>query len=162
MSIMNTPSPLLKYLICIGGTLVVGSLSGLATASSVETWYTALEKPSFNPPNWIFGPVWTLLYIMMGTAAAMVWTKSNDPNSSDRPLLIYGLQLGLNALWSLVFFGLRSPAGGLVMILLLIAAIVGCITLFRPIDVRAARLLYPYLAWVCFATVLNASIAVLN
>ena len=159
---MNTPSPLLKYLICIGGTLVVGSLSGLATASSVETWYTALEKPSFNPPNWIFGPVWTLLYIMMGTAAAMVWTKSNDPNSSDRPLLIYGLQLGLNALWSLVFFGLRSPAGGLVMILLLIAAIVGCITLFRPIDVRAARLLYPYLAWVCFATVLNASIAVLN
>jgi translocator protein len=159
---MNTPSPLLKYLICIGGTLVVGSLSGLATASSVETWYTTLEKPSFNPPNWIFGPVWTLLYIMMGTAAAMVWTKSNDPNSSDRPLLIYGLQLGLNALWSLVFFGLRSPAGGLVMILLLIAAIVGCITLFRPIDVRAARLLYPYLAWVCFATVLNASIAVLN
>jgi translocator protein len=159
---MNTPSPLLKYLICIGGTLVVGSLSGLATASSVETWYTTLEKPSFNPPNWIFGPVWTLLYIMMGTAAAMVWTKSNDPNSSDRPLLIYGLQLGLNALWSLVFFGLRSPAGGLVMILLLIAAIVGCISLFRPIDVRAARLLYPYLAWVCFATVLNASIAVLN
>lgn len=159
---MNTPSPLLKYLICIGGTLVVGSLSGLATASSVETWYTTLEKPSFNPPNWIFGPVWTLLYIMMGTAAAMVWTKSNDPNSSDRPLLIYGLQLGLNALWSLVFFGLRSPVGGLVMILLLIAAIVGCITLFRPIDVRAARLLYPYLAWVCFATVLNASIAVLN
>ncbi len=159
---MNTPSPLLKYLICIGGTLVVGSLSGLATASSVETWYTTLEIPSFNPPNWIFGPVWTLLYIMMGTAAAMVWTKSNDPNSSDRPLLIYGLQLGLNALWSLVFFGLRSPAGGLVMILLLIAAIVGCISLFRPIDVRAARLLYPYLAWVCFATVLNASIAVLN
>ncbi|MBL7954224.1 MAG: tryptophan-rich sensory protein [Flavobacteriales bacterium] len=159
---MNTPSPLLKYLMCIGGTLVVGSLSGLATASSVETWYTTLEKPSFNPPNWIFGPVWTLLYIMMGTAAAMVWTKSNDPNSSDRPLLIYGLQLGLNALWSLVFFGLRSPAGGLVMILLLIAAIVGCISLFRPIDVRAARLLYPYLAWVCFATVLNASIAVLN
>lgn len=159
---MNTPSPLLKYLICIGGTLVVGSLSGLATAPSVETWYTTLEKPSFNPPNWIFGPVWTLLYIMMGTAAAMVWTKSNDPNSSDRPLLIYGLQLGLNALWSLVFFGLRSPVGGLVMILFLIAAIVACIALFRPIDHRAARLLYPYLAWVCFATVLNASIAVLN
>lgn len=159
---MSTPSPLLKYLICIGRTLTVGSLSGLATASSIETWYVALEKPSFNPPNWIFGPVWTVLYIMMGTAAAMVWTNDHDPTSTDRPLLIYGLQLGLNALWSLVFFGMRSPVGALVVIGLLIVAIIACIRLFRSVDVRAAWLLYPYLAWVGFATVLNASIAVLN
>jgi len=159
---MSTPSPLLKYLICILGTLAVGSLSGLATASSIETWYVALEKPSFNPPNWIFGPVWTVLYIMMGTAAAIVWTNIHDPAVTDRPLLIYGLQLGLNALWSLVFFGMRSPLGALVVIVLLIIAIVMCIKLFRTVDERAAWLLYPYLAWVVFATVLNASIAMLN
>lgn len=159
---MRTPSPPLKYIICIVGTLAVGSLSGLATASSIDTWYTTLQKPSFNPPNWIFGPVWTLLYVLMGIAAAMVWNSRHDQTEVRRALLIYLIQLGLNATWSLVFFGLRSPIGALINITLLLAAIVLCIGAFKKLDRRAGMLLYPYLAWVCFATVLNAAIAVLN
>lgn len=159
---MRTPSPALKYLICIVGTLAVGSLSGLATASSIETWYATLEKPSFNPPNWIFGPVWTLLYVLMGIAAGMVWKARHDQGQVRSALRLYIIQLVLNATWSLVFFSLRSPAGALVNIVLLIIAIVLCIRAFRMVQPRAAYLLYPYLAWVSFATVLNASVAVLN
>jgi translocator protein len=159
---MSTPSPALKYLICIAGTLAVGSLSGLATASSIETWYATLEKPSFNPPNWIFGPVWTLLYVFMGIAAGMVWNAHHDRGQVRSALRLYIVQLVLNASWSLVFFSLRSPEGALVNIALLLIAIVLCIRAFHMVQRRAAYLLYPYLAWVSFATVLNASIAVLN
>lgn len=159
---MRTPSPALKYLICIVGTLAVGSLSGLATASSIETWYATLEKPSFNPPNWIFGPVWTLLYVLMGIAAGMVWNARHDQGQVRSALRLYIIQLALNATWSLVFFSLRSPAGAVVNIVLLLIAIVLCIRAFRVVRPRAAYLLYPYLAWVSFATVLNASVAMLN
>ena len=159
---MRTPSPALKYLICIVGTLAVGSLSGLATASSIETWYATLEKPSFNPPNWIFGPVWTLLYVLMGIAAGMVWNARHDQGQVRSALRLYIIQLALNATWSLVFFSLRSPAGAVVNIVLLLIAIVLCIRAFRVVRPRAASLLYPYLAWVSFATVLNASVAMLN
>ena len=140
----------------------VGSLSGLATASSIETWYATLEKPSFNPPNWIFGPVWTLLYVLMGIAAGLVWNARHDQGQVRSALRLYIIQLVLNATWSLVFFSLRSPAGALVNIVLLLIAIVLCIRAFRVVQPRAAYLLYPYLAWVSFATVLNASVAVLN
>ena len=159
---MKPLSPALKYIICIGGTLAVGSLSGLVTANSIDTWYTTLEKPSFNPPNWIFGPVWTLLYVLMGIAAGLVWNSLHDQGTIRRALTIYVVQLGLNATWSLVFFGLRTPTGALINIALLLAAIILCMRAFRPISPRAANLLYPYLAWVSFAALLNASIAQLN
>ncbi|MGV3637777.1 MAG: TspO/MBR family protein [Flavobacteriales bacterium] len=159
---MSTPSPALKYLICIGGTLAVGSLSGLATASSIETWYATLEKPSFNPPNWIFGPVWTLLYVLMGTAAALVWNTDHDLPRIRRGLGLYVIQLVLNATWSLVFFSLRSPAGALVNIVLLLIAIVLCMRAFAAVRQAASYLLYPYLAWVSFAAVLNTAIVLLN
>ncbi|MBL7951594.1 MAG: tryptophan-rich sensory protein [Flavobacteriales bacterium] len=159
---MRPPSPALKYIICIIGTLAVGSLSGLATAGSIDTWYASIQKPSFNPPNWIFGPVWTLLYVLMGVAAAMVWNSRHDPTDLRRALVLYLIQLGLNATWSLVFFGLRSPVGALVNIVMLLIAIVLCIGAFKKMNARSGLLLYPYLAWVSFATVLNASIVILN
>lgn len=159
---MNTPSPVVRYLICIIGTVAVGSLSGLATATSIETWYSTLQKPAFDPPNWIFGPVWTILYILMGTAAGMVWnTRHNGPQLRNA-MVIYIVQLLLNASWSLVFFGLHSPVGALANIILLFAAIVLCIRAFASTMRQAAFLLYPYLAWVSFATVLNSAIVVLN
>lgn len=159
---MNAPSPLLKFIICIGGTLAVGTLSGLATASAIDTWYATLEKPSFNPPNWIFGPVWTFLYILMGIGAALVWTSQHDASSIRRAMVLYWIQLFFNITWSLVFFNLRSPAGALVNIAVLLALIVACIIAFGRARRRAGLLLYPYLAWVSFATVLNAAIMVLN
>lgn len=159
---MATLSPALKYIICIGGTVAVGSLSGLATATSIDTWYTTLEKPSFNPPNWIFGPVWTFLYALMGTAAGLVWNTVHDEDDVREALFWYIVQLALNALWSFLFFLMRSPLAAFVDILLLLGAIAICIGAFRSIKPVAGVLLYPYLAWVAFATVLNAAIVVLN
>lgn len=159
---MNTRSTVLRYLICIMGTLAMGSLAGLATAPSIGTWYATLEKPGFNPPDWIFGPVWTALYVLMGTAAGMVWNTDHADGRVRSALRRYLIQLLLNATWSLVFFSLRSPEGALANIVLLLIAIVWCIRGFSAVRRPAGRLLYPYLAWVCFATVLNASLAVLN
>ena len=159
---MRSPSPLVRYVIGIFGTVLLGSLSGLVTVGAIDTWYAGLEKPWFNPPNVVFGPVWTVLYMLMGTAAAMVWTNGHDPHQQRKALWYYAFQFGLNLVWSLVFFGLRSPVGALVVIVLLLFAIGLCIRAFRPVDVRAAWLLYPYLAWVSFATVLNTAIVYLN
>lgn len=159
---MQPLSPALKYAICIGGTMLIGALSGLATSSSVDTWYPTLEKPSFDPPNWIFGPVWTFLYVLMGIASGLVWNSRHAPALIRKALATYAAQLALNAAWSILFFALRSPAMALVDIIVLWIAIAACIRAFRPLHATAALLLYPYLAWVSFATVLNVSIVVLN
>lgn len=154
-------SPPLRYAIAIGGTLLIGIGSGLSTQHSVDTWYATLEKPSFNPANWLFAPVWTLLYIAMGIAAARVWVKGRGA-ARETALRTYCLQLFLNAAWSILFFALQRPAWALVDIVLLLSAIVVCMLRFRPIDRTAMWLLLPYAAWVCFATLLNASIVALN
>lgn len=143
-------------------SLAVGGASGIVTADAISGWYATLNKPSFNPPNWIFGPVWSVLYALMGVAAGLVWAAATDRTQLRRALAVFALQLGLNAAWSLLFFGLRSPALALVEIFLLLAAIGWCMRLFRPIDRVAAALLVPYVLWVSFATVLNAAILVLN
>jgi tryptophan-rich sensory protein len=139
--------------ICLG----TAALGGYLTSLSVGTWYTLLNKPSWNPPNWVFGPVWTTLYITMAVAAWLVWRKSG--NSGRRlSLAIFGVQLFLNSLWSALFFGLRNPGLAMVDLVLLWLAIVATITAFRRIDPRAAILLTPYLAWVTYAATLNWSI----
>lgn len=158
---MTLSSPA-KFLITIVGTLLVGSLSGLLTADAIGTWYVTLHKPSFNPPNWIFGPVWTVLYILMGIAAGLVWNSGSEPAVKRRALGAYVAQLVLNFGWSLIFFGLRSPGWAFVEILLLWTAIVWCMRMFRPAQRTAMLLLLPYLLWVTFASALNAAIVVLN
>jgi tryptophan-rich sensory protein len=156
---MNTK---LKLLISVAVPLAVGGLSGYATSGGVSTWYPGLAKPSFNPPSWAFGPVWTLLYILMGVAAFLVWRQGLRTDGVKSALTVFLIQLALNGLWSVLFFGLQAPGWALVEIILLWLAIIATMVLFWRIVPTAGRLLLPYLVWVSFATVLNASLWWLN
>ena len=143
--------------------LVVGYLSGMVTRDSITTWYPTLVKPSFNPPNWIFAPVWTILYIMMGVAGGMVWNRmEQDAENVKKAFMFFIIQLALNAIWSLLFFYLHNPFLSLIEIVLLWLLIFETYTQFKKIDKVAGMLLVPYLAWVSFAMVLNGSIWWLN
>lgn len=150
-----------RLVVALAAPLAVGAGSGLATAAGVRDWYPSLVKPSFTPPDWVFGPTWTVLYIMMGIALWWVWRRQGEVPVRT-PLTLFAVQLALNALWSVLFFGLRWPGAALVDILLLWVAIGLTIRAFRQVSVRAAVFMLPYWAWVTFATVLNASIWVLN
>ena len=153
---------LLKFIAAVVLSMSAGLLGSLATFSSVATWYPTLNKPWFSPPNWIFGPVWTLLYIMMGIALYLVWEKGYAKKNVRFAFWLFVVHLGFNAAWSIVFFGLHSPPGGLVVILILWTLIVALIRKFYRIARAAAYLLVPYLAWVSFATVLNCAVWLLN
>ncbi len=151
-----------KIIIAVAICLLVGALSSIATQSSVNDWYLTLNKPSFNPPNWIFAPVWTILYVMMGVAAGIVWGKGFHHIWVKTGLYHFGFQLLLNAMWSLVFFGLKEPFYALLIIIALAILIVLTIKWFNVVSKKAAWLLVPYLLWVIFATALNFKIWELN
>lgn len=138
---------------------LAGAIGAIFTFDAIPNWYAGLQKPSFSPPNWVFGPVWTTLYFMMGVSAYFAWKQGKKASFA---LKIFAVQLFLNALWSILFFGLRSPLLGLVGILPLWLSIAFCIKLFWPLDRKAAYLLLPYIAWVSFATLLNFAIWMLN
>lgn len=138
--------------------LAVGGIAGFATAQSVQDWYPTLNKPSWTPPPWLFAPVWTTLYVMMAVAAWLVWTIG----SARAALALFFSQLLLNLAWSFLFFGARSPALGLIDIVLLWLAIAATIFAFSMKSRLAAFLMVPYLAWVSFALALNTSIWMLN
>ncbi|WP_421813064.1 TspO/MBR family protein [Flagellimonas sp.] len=148
----------ISVLIC----LAIGFLSSIATQSSVNDWYLTLNKPSFTPPNWLFAPVWTALYIMMGVAAGIVWSKGYHHVWVKTALYHFVFQLLLNALWSIVFFGLKNPLGGMVIILALLTMIILTIKWFKVISKPAALLMIPYVLWVAFASALNYKIWELN
>ena len=141
--------------------LAVSSVGGAITATSVDTWYQTLEKPSFNPPDWVFAPVWTALYILMGLAAWRIWRFRSIANTV-KALSIFGVQLGLNLSWSILFFGLQRVDLALIEIFILLATIVLNAILFWRIDRLAGLIFVPYVLWVTFATILNASIWLLN
>jgi benzodiazapine receptor len=145
----------------VGLCLAVGALGGWVTADSVKTWYTTINKPSFTPPNWLFGPVWTVLYVLMGVAAWRVWCKAR-PDQLRVPLALFAVQLALNLAWSVVFFGAHRIGGAVVVIVGLEAAILATMVAFRRIDGLAALLLVPYALWVVFAAVLNIAVWQLN
>ncbi|MBE98610.1 TspO/MBR family protein [Flavobacterium coralii] len=154
---------ILKILIMVVTCVAVGYLSGEVTREGVTTWYPTLEKPVFNPPNWVFAPVWTILYILMGVAAGLVWQRTDEQKETvKKGLTFFGIQLVLNALWSYLFFGLNNPMLALIEIILLLLMIYETYIQFKKVNTLAAWLLMPYLAWVAFATVLNASIWWLN
>ena len=139
-----------------------GFLGAIFTTPSIPTWYASLEKPFFNPPNWVFFPVWTTLYTLMGISAFLVWRKGIKHRQVKVALGIFLAQLILNTLWSIVFFGLNSLLGGLIVIVpLWIAILLTIITFFRTSKL-AGGLLIPYLLWVSFATLLNFSLWQLN
>jgi benzodiazapine receptor len=143
--------------------LVIGYFSGMVTRSAIVTWYPTLEKPSFNPPNWIFAPVWSMLYIMMGVAAGLVWNRIEfEKEIVKKALVFFAIQLALNALWSYLFFGLHNPMLAGLEIIVLLLMIYETYVQFSKINRIAGYLFIPYLAWVSFAAVLNASIWWLN
>ncbi|WP_159800699.1 TspO/MBR family protein [Flavobacterium sp. MK4S-17] len=156
-------SKISKILVMVVTCVAVGYISGEVTRESVTTWYTTIQKPSFNPPNWLFAPVWTTLYILMGIAAGLVWAKIDDDKATvKKALLFFGIQLALNALWSILFFGLQNPLLALIEIVLLWLMIYETFIQFNKVHKTAAWLIIPYLLWVSFAMVLNASIWWLN
>lgn len=144
-----------KLVIAIVVSELAGIIGGVATASSVSTWYVALRKPPFTPPSWVFGPVWTTLYAMMGVAAWLVWRMGLEKPTVRTALTIFLVQLALNTLWSLIFFGLRAPGWAFLEIIFLWSAIVLTTVRFFRLSIVAGALMLPYIAWVSFASVLN-------
>lgn len=142
-------------------SFIASGIGGGVTGPNIETWYDGLVKPVFNPPDWVFAPVWTALFIAMAVAAWRVW-RVRGFSGAPLAFALYFLQLGLNVMWSVLFFGLRSPGLALVEILVLWAAIFATMRIFFTIDRAAGWLFAPYLAWVSYAILLNTSIWVMN
>jgi tryptophan-rich sensory protein len=151
-----------KFIISVVTCELVGLAATLFTISAIPTWYATLNKPSFSPPNWVFGPVWTTLYFLMGLSAFLIWKKGLKNKKVKRALTYFFIQLVFNFLWSVLFFGLHNPLLGLLDIVLLLISIVLTIIIFYKISKAASYLLIPYFLWVSFATILNLSLVVLN
>ncbi|WP_095415750.1 TspO/MBR family protein [Thermogutta terrifontis] len=158
---MRTAKDWVGLVVFVGVCLAVGFLGSLATAPQVDGWYRTLNKPTWNPPSSVFGPVWTTLFITMGIAAWLVW-KQTGFRAGNVPLGLFGLQLVLNAAWSWIFFGMHRPDLAFIEILVLWLAIVATMWAFFRYSRLAGWLLTPYLAWVSFAAVLNFTIWRMN
>lgn len=149
-----------KISVCIGICLALGLLSGFSTADSINSWYRFINKPLWNPPNWIFGPMWTLLYILMGIAVALVW---HTQYQNKKPALTFFIiQFAFNIAWSFIFFNLHAIGWAFAEIIIMLLLIVFTTAAFFKISKTAAWLMLPYLIWVSFATVLNGTIWYLN
>lgn len=154
----DLPKLIISVIVCV----VAGFIGSLATMKSIPTWYAGLTKPSFSPPNALFGPVWTALYIMMAAAAFLVWRRGFETEPVKIALIVFGAQLILNILWSILFFGLKMPGLAFCEIILLWILILATILLFRKVTNVAAWLMVPYILWVSFAAALNYSLWRLN
>lgn len=154
----DVPKLITSILVCE----LTGILATPITISAISTWYKTLAKPFFSPPNWIFGPVWTLLYLLMGISMYLIWKKGLKNKMVRLAIKIFLVQLLFNFLWSLLFFGLRSPALAFIDIVFLWIFIVLAIKHFYPLSRLAAYLLIPYILWVSFASLLNLAILLLN
>lgn len=142
-------------------TFVASAIGGLATQSSVGTWYQTLNRPPFNPPDWIFAPVWTTLYAMIAVAGWRLWRTADSP-LGNRAMRLWYLQLALNVIWSLLFFGAQDIPAATVEIGLLLASLIACLLVFRLVDRLAFWLFVPYTGWVAFAALLTISLLRLN
>ncbi len=162
MVIYMSARTLLHILVFVAIAQAAGLIGTYFTADAIPTWYATLAKPSFSPPNWVFGPVWVTLYMMMGIAAALVWSERTRKTHANRGMNWYWTQLSLNALWSPIFFGMQRLDIALVVIVLLWLSIVMTIREFWKVHIWLGVALVPYLVWVSFATVLNFSLWRLN
>ncbi len=154
----DTIKLILSIVVCEGA----GGIGSIFTVKAIPTWYAALEKPPFTPPNWVFGPVWLTLYLLMGIAVFLVWWRGLGEPKALPAFTIFWVQLVINILWSVVFFGFQSLLGGLIMIIILwLLILLTIITFFRVSNVAGA-LLIPYILWVSIATYLNAGVWILN
>ncbi len=151
-----------KLIISIALCEGAGIIGALFTVSAIPTWYAHLHKPPFSPPNWIFGPVWTTLYLLMGISLYLVWKKGLKKDKIRFAFIFFLAHLAINAIWSVIFFGFQNIALAFLDILILLGMIVYLIKIFYPINKASAWLLAPYLLWVSFATILNLSLLILN
>ncbi|MFM2388378.1 MAG: hypothetical protein RL660_3135 [Bacteroidota bacterium] len=148
-------------IICILAVVAIGGTSGLLGARTIDTWYASIKKPDWNPPNELFGPVWTLLYVLMGIGLFLI-VKSGNSLYRQNALIIFGVQLTLNFFWTLIFFRWQMMGFALLNILVLLLMIALMIIAFRKVDKTAAVLQVPYAIWVSFATILNATLWYMN
>jgi len=153
---------IIKLIISIVACQGAGGIGAIFTRNAISTWYAYLKKPAFTPPNSVFGPVWITLYLLMGIAVFMVWREGLTEEGVKIAFIIFWVQLVLNVLWSVIFFGLKSPLGGMVLILLLWIAILVNIIKFFGVSPVAGVLLIPYIIWVSIAANLNVRIWILN
>ncbi len=153
---------ILKLIISIFLPLFAGIIGSYFTTPNIESWYLFLDKPALNPPNFIFAPVWTALYILMGISLFLIWSSDKNNKEKKKPLIFFGIQLILNSSWSIIFFGLQNPQLALVNIFILWIFIIITIFSFYKISKKAGIILVPYLLWVTFASYLNYMIYILN
>lgn len=151
-----------KLIISIVIPVAIGATAGFFTATGVDSWYQTINKPTWNPPNWIFAPVWTTLYVMMGIALFLVWKSDTSESLKKTAITLFGIQLVLNFFWSFIFFNQHQPGWALVEIIVMWASILLTIFSFANVSKTAAWLLVPYISWVSFATILNYTIWQLN
>ena len=162
MSTRNKNFQFIPFIICLAIPLAIGALGSLLTMESVKTWYTTLNKPSFNPPNEIFGPVWSILYILMGISSYLVWKERKSFTSYNLAVGLYCSQLILNLMWSFLFFYQHQIGLALVEIIILLIAIISTAVVFYKANKAAGLLFIPYILWVSFASYLTYSIFILN
>ena len=153
---------IIKLIVAIIICEIIGSIGTIFTTPNISTWYATLTKPFFSPPNFLFAPVWTLLFALMGIALYLIWLNKKDLLKRKIAIMFFIIQFAFNVLWSYLFFGLRNPFFGFVGILLLWIMIIATIITFYRVDKKAAYLLIPYILWVSFAMILNYSIMILN
>lgn len=158
MNIRNIFKLVVSIIIC----QLAGAIGSFFTIDSITNWYLYLNKPPLNPPNWIFGPVWITLYVMMGISLFLIWQKGLDSGRNRNAVVLFVTQLVFNSLWSIVFFGYHQVLPAVFVIIVLWLLILACIYRFRPISKLASYLLIPYLLWVSFASYLNISFYILN
>ncbi len=161
---MSSPKTktVIRLILSIALCQIAGIVGSIFTTPAIPTWYASLHKPDIFPPNWVFPPVWTTLFLLMGISLFVVWNLGLDKNQAKRSISIFGAQLALNALWSFLFFGLKSPRLGFVDIVALWIMIALTIVTFFRISRMSALLLFPYLVWVSFASYLNYWLMILN
>jgi len=148
--------------VCIVASFAAGGVGSLFTVKAISTWYAGLKKPRYTPPNWVFGPVWTALYILMGISAFLVWQEGLNTDYATLAFILFWVQLSINAIWSVVFFGIRSEVGGVITIIVLWFLILSTIIASFPVSSWAGALLIPYISWVTIALYLNIGIWWLN
>ncbi|MGB3006227.1 MAG: TspO/MBR family protein [Chitinophagaceae bacterium] len=153
---------ILKLIISLAIPLAIGATSGFFTVSGVESWFQTINKPTWNPPNWIFGPVWTTLYVMMGIAFFIIWKSEIRSELKKSAIVLFAVQLVLNFFWSFIFFNQHEIGWALVEIIVMWFFILFSIFAFGNISKTAAWLMVPYISWVSFATILNYTIWQLN
>ena len=153
---------IIKLVVSILACFAAAVIGSLFTFKAIPNWYAGLKKPPYTPPNWVFGPVWTTLYILMGISVFLVWQNGLATNGTLLAFTLFWIQLGLNALWSIIFFGMKSKGGGLITIIVLWLFILATIITSFQVSTWAGALLIPYIIWVSIALYLNIGIWMLN